>query len=532
MLKNNQMLMIYLFLTLATLLAFWQVSNCNFVDFDDQTYVTDNKYTLKGITLEGIRWAFTTGYEANWHPVTYVSHMLDVQLFGVQPRWHHLTNLLFHIANTLLLFYVLQRMTKARWESAFVAALFALHPLHVESVAWVAERKDVLSTFFWILTMGAYCWYVENRRIQRYLIVVLFFALGLMSKPMLVTLPFVLLLLDYWPLRRFQQMPADQKIGTAITGDTQKEKSKKKRKHAAGEEVKAKTPAGPVYQWALIRPLLWEKIPLFALSVLSSIVTYTVQQQGGAMASIRGLPLGSRIANAFVSYVTYIVQMIWPIDLAVLYPLPRSLPAVQVFLAVLVMTAATITVIWKARRAPYLATGWLWFAGTLVPVIGLVQVGYQVRADRYTYVPLIGLFIVVAWGISELSQKWRYRKEMLVASSAVVLVCFSMLTWTQVGYWKNSISLFDHTLNVTDDNAIAYQFRGTTYLFQGNNSQAVSDYDKAIEINPRHSDTYINRANAYANLGNKAQSNEDMKAAARLGNTGARDALKRQGIEW
>jgi hypothetical protein len=534
MLKNKQVLMIYLFLMIATLAVFWQVTNCDFIDFDDQIYVTDNKYTLKGITLEGIRWAITTGHEANWHPLTYFSHMLDVQLYGLQPRWHHLTNLLFHVANTLLLFFVLQRMTKARWESAFVAALFALHPLHVESVAWVAERKDVLSTFFWILTMGAYCYYVERQRVQRYLLVVLVFALGLMAKPMLVTLPFVLLLLDYWPLQRFRQVPSDQKSRTAIkepvSGNKQKGKSRKR--HTAGEEVKAETPAASPYQWALIRPLLWEKIPLFALTVLSSIVTYRVQQQGGAIASIRGLSLGTRISNALISYITYIGKMIWPSDLAVLYPLPHSLPALQVFWAALLMTVVTITVIWKARRAPYLATGWLWYAGTLVPVIGLVQVGYQVRADRYTYVPLIGLFIIVAWGISELSKKWRYRKEVLVASSAVVLVCFSMVTLTQVRYWRNTITLFDHTLNVTDDNSVAYNFRGTTHLAHGNDSQAVSDYDRAIEINPKYVDAYINRSVANARLGNHEREYEDYKSAARLGSKIAQDVLNRQGIGW
>jgi tetratricopeptide (TPR) repeat protein len=549
--KNKQMLLIYSSLTIATLLAFWQVKTCEFIYFDDPFYVTENAQVRNGITLEGIRWAFTTGHVANWHPLTWISHMVDVQFFGLKPAWHHATNLLFHLANTLLLFFVLHRMTKARWESAFVAALFALHPL----------RKDVLSTFFWILTMGAYCSYVERPGLQRYLIVVLFFALGLMSKPMLVTLPFVLLLLDYWPLQRFQQKESDQKIGTAVNGD--KQKGTKKR-HTAGEEAKAATPAGSRYQWALmIRPLLWEKVPLFALTILSSIVTYSVQQKGGA---IQSYPLSIRISNAFVSYITYIGKTIWPNDLAVSYSYPLSLPAWQVFGAVLLLMAVTITVIRKARSAPYLAMGWLWYAGTLVPVIGIVQAGLQARADRYTYVPLIGLFIMAAWGIPKLSKNWQYRKEALFALSIAVLLCFCLVTWTQVGYWRNSIMLFDHALDVTDNNYTAYFNRGAAYSHLGNYRQAISDYEKAILIYPIYANAYHNRGIAYANLGNyqhaiedydktlelsptyaepynnrayaylrlgsTGRAIEDLKKAARLGYKDAQNSLKNQGLEW
>jgi protein O-mannosyl-transferase len=323
MLKNKQVLIICIFLTSAALMVFWRLNNFEFFIFDDPDYVTKNQHVLKGITMEGIRWALTSGDASNWHPLTWLSHMLDVQLFGLKPGWHHLTNLLFHVANTLLLFFVLQRMTKAIWESAFVAALFALHPLHVESVAWVAERKDVLSAFFWILTMGAYCYYVESQRLQRYLIVVLFFALGLMSKPMLVTLPFVLLLLDYWPLQRFRQIPSDQKISTTVNGDMQRGKSKKQKRRNARQEVKAEIPDGSRHPWALIFPLLWEKIPFFALTTLSCIVTYIVQEEGGA---VRSWSLSVRISNAFVSYIAYLEKMFWPTNLAFLYPLPPSFP--------------------------------------------------------------------------------------------------------------------------------------------------------------------------------------------------------------
>ena len=410
-------------MTAATLIAFWQVNHCDFINYDDPSYVTENIHIRHGITTEAIRWAFTTDYAANWHPVTWISHMLDVELFGLKPRWHHLTNLLFHIANTLLLFFVFHRMTKTTWQSAFVAALFALHPLHVESVAWVAERKDVLSTFFWMLTMGAYIHYVEHPRFRSYLAVFTFLALGLMSKPMLVTLPFILLLLDYWPLQRFEQKTPTQEIPAEINKpiSASKREGKSSGKQTVQAIVKEEEPADRKYQWALVRPLLIEKIPLFALAALSSITTFIVQQKGGSVASLEGIAPGVRIANAFVSYIIYVRKIIWPDDLAVFYPHPGLLPFWQILGAVFLLIAVTVTVILEAKRFPYLAVGWLWFAGTLVPVIGIVQVGSQAMADRYTYVPLIGLFIMAAWGVPELLKNWRYRKEALAASSALIL---------------------------------------------------------------------------------------------------------------
>ncbi len=515
--KNKQILMICVFLTVAALMAFRQVSDCDFINYDDNYYVTKNKIVQDGITLDGIQWAFTANHAANWHPLTWISHMLDVQLFGLEPQWHHLMNLLFHLVNTVLLFLVLHRMTKALWQSAFVAALFALHPLHVESVAWVAERKDVLSAFFWILTMGAYCYYVERPKLRRYLIVVVFFALGLMAKPMLVTLPLVLLLLDYWPLQRFRQIPSEQKESSAATGDEQKGRSKKKKRNpAAGAEVKTKQPASPRSQWALVRPLLWEKIPLFALTALSSIVTYIVQQKEGAVASFASLPIGIRIANAFVAYITYIGKTIWPSDLAIIYVYPHDqglLPVWQVAGAAFLLTAITILVIWKAGRIPYATVGWLWYAGTLVPVIGIVQVGLQPRADRYTYLPLIGLFIIASWGIPELLKKWRYRKEALVAASLLALACLCIVTWMQVRSWKNSITLFEHAIKVTDRNYAAYYNLGHFYSETGNYRQAIGDYDKAIEFNPKYADAYVLRGNAWVSTGDYRQAIVDYDKA-------------------
>src|SRR5208337_2953688 len=475
MLKMKPIIWIYLFLTAATLIAFWQVNHFDFINYDDPSYVTENFHIQHGITTEAIRWAFTTGHSSNWHPVTWISHMLDVELFGLKPRWHHLTNLLFHIANTLLLFFVFNRMTKATWQSAFVAALFALHPLHVESVAWVAERKDVLSTFFWMLTMGAYIHYVEHPRFTSYLAVFTFLTLGLMAKPMLVTLPLVLLLLDYWPLRRFEQKTSAQEIPAEINKpvSASKRKEKSSRKQTVQAIVKEAKPADRRYQWALVRPLLIEKMPFFALAALSSIVTFIAQRKGGAVASLEGIPPGARIANAFVSYIVYIGKTIWPDNLAVLYLYAGWWPLWQVMGAVLLFIAVTLIVIREAKRFPYLATGWLWFAGTLVPVIGIVQVGRQALADRYTYVPFIGLFIMAAWGIPELLKNWRYRKEALAASSALIFICLFIFTWTQAGYWRNSMALYDHALEVTSQNDIVYTNRGVAYAKLGNRSQAI-----------------------------------------------------------
>ncbi|MGP0045428.1 MAG: tetratricopeptide repeat protein, partial [Syntrophobacteraceae bacterium] len=546
-----------LLLTAGAIIAFQQLSQCDFINYDDDEYVTENIHIQHGITTHAIRWAFTTGYAANWHPLTWMSHMLDVQLFGLKPRWHHLTNLLFHIANTLLLFFVFHRMTKAPWRSAFVAALFALHPLHVGSVAWVAERKDVLSTFFWMLTMAAYIQYVEHRTedgeqrsgdgerrtedegsfsgirpphsVFRYLAVLIFFALGLMAKPMLVTLPFVLLLLDYWPLQRFERRKSPQDIHTEVNKpvSTNKGKGKSSRNHTAGSVpaldmmrgpirtlqsmLKEEKPAAHKYQWALVRPLILEKIPLLALATLSCIVTFFVQKKEGAVIPIEAFPLGARIANALVSYIIYIRKTICPYDLAVFYPHPGLLPLWQVLGAVLFLGAVSFAVIRTAKRFPCLAVGWLWFAGTLVPVIGIVKVGVQALADRYTYIPLIGLFVMAAWGIPELLRKWRYRKEALFASSALILACLLIVTWTQVGYWRNSIALYDHALKVTTRNDVMYYSRGCTYDKLGNHRQAIEDFDRAIEIKPQYAEAYIGRGAVYAKLGDywKAVSDYD-----------------------
>ncbi|MGO9022336.1 MAG: tetratricopeptide repeat protein [Syntrophobacteraceae bacterium] len=547
MLRNKQIPLIYLLLAAAAFIAFWQVNTCGFVDLDDPLYVAKNIHIRDGITTQAIRWAFTTGYASNWHPLTWMSHMLDVQLFGLKPQWHHLTNLLFHIANTLLLFFVFNRMTKAPWKSAFVAALFALHPLHVESVAWVSERKDVLSAFFWMLTMAAYIHYVERgtevgrqktedgkqkailfpSSVLRYLAVLISFVSGLMAKPMLVTLPFVLFLLDYWPLQRFEpKKPARQTRPEANkqgAGSGKRELlAANKKKGKAGKMltgqgmVKEEKPADHKYEWALIRPLLREKIPLFALAALSSIVTFIAQRKGGAVGSIEAFSPGVRIANAWVSYIIYIGKTFWPVNLAVYYPHPRLLPLWQALGAVLLLITFTISVIRTAKRFPYLTVGWLWFTGTMAPVMGIVQVGTQAMADRYTYIPLIGLFIMAAWGTPELLKKWRYRTETLFASSALILTCLFIATWIQAGYWRNSIALFDHTLKVTSRSDLILRARGSVYDKLGNYTQAISDFDRAIEINPEYADAYNGRGAVYGKLGNRRQAIADYDRAIQI----------------
>ncbi len=560
MFEKKQIWLIYLLLAAAVIVAFRQVGRCDFINYDDPDYITKNVHVQHGITMESIWWAFTTANAGNWHPLTWVSHMLDVQVFGLNPHLHHLVNLLFHVASTLLLFFVFHRMTRAPWKSAFVAALFGLHPLHVESVAWVAERKDVLSTFFWMLTMAAYVRYAGNPRLKSYLAVLIFFALGLMSKPMLVTLPFVLLLLDYWPLGRMQGAGSTKRraletvagsreqgagSGEALSANKKKGKSGKKPAPGSGPGRTSRgvalegNRADRKYQWALIGPLFREKIPLFALAALSSVVTFIVQQKGGAVASFEGFTLNVRITNAFVSYIIYIAKTIWPDKLAVYYPHPGSWPLWQVMGAVFLFTAVTVMVIRTAKRFPYLAVGWLWYAGTLVPVIGIVQVGSQAMADRYTYIPLIGLFIVAAWGIPELTARRRYGREALSVLSASILICLFSLTWTQAGYWTNSLTLYDHDLKATRPNvhvlcnrgsayeelgdhlaaisdysraielnpgcAVAYYNRGLANCKLGDFRQAISDYGKAIEINPEHSAAYFNMGVAYEELGNNGQ---------------------------
>jgi tetratricopeptide (TPR) repeat protein len=427
--KKSLIIAIYFALALSTLLVFWQVRNFDFISHDDADYVWQNPHVLNGLSLDGIIWAFTTRHSANWHPLTWLSLMLDCQLFGPNPGWIHFINLLLHLANTLLLFAVFKKMTASLWPSAFIAAVFALHPAHIESVAWVSERKDVLSTLFFILTLLAYAAYAERQTKLRYILVLASFALGLMAKPMLVTLPFVLLLLDYWPLGRLQLW-----IGSGT-----KERENKKT---------AQTRKSFGY-------LVWEKLPLFALSACSSAVTFYVQRTTGAVIKLTVLPFDVRFFNAIISYIKYIAKFFWPSNLVFLYPYPAlPLPDWQIVASTLLLLAVSVAV-FKLRRRKYLAVGWLWFLGTLVPVIGLVQVGVQAMADRYTYIPYIGLLIMVAWGMSDLTANRAYGKAIFTVVAAILIIAMTASAYFQLGCWKNSISLFSRAVEVTHDNRIA-----------------------------------------------------------------------------
>ena len=463
---------IWLILITAVLLVYWQVGDHEFINYDDNVYITDNAQVQKGLTSKGIIWAFTTSHTGNWHPLTWISHMLDCELYGLNPGGHHLTNVLLHMANALLLFVVLRWMTGAIWRSGLVAVLFALHPLHVESVAWAAERKDVLSTFFWMLTMVAYVHYVNRPGGKRYLLVLVTFFLGLMAKPMLVTLPFVLLLLDYWPLNRFKPRAVtgsveDQSLGFQSSGDD-------------------KLP---------ILKAVMEKTPLFLMSLFSCVVTVMAQQEAGAISTLEIVPFKLRIANGLVSFVAYMGKMIWPQDLAVFYPYPVSdLQIWKPVAAGLFVLIVSTVALWVAQRCRYVLVGWLWYLGTLVPVIGLVQVGEQAMADRYTYVPLIGLFIVVVWGFADLVKGWRSRRWVVSVSAAVMVLALMAGSWLQVAHWKSSVKLFKHALDATSNNYVAHYNLGNALALQGKLTGAVSHYNKALQINPDHAEAHLNLA--------------------------------------
>ncbi len=427
-LKKYHTTCIYLVLALCTLAVYWQVNNFEFItSFDDDIYIVDNDHINGGLTWEGIKWAFAHTHAYNWHPLTSISHMADCTLYGLDPAGHHLSNVVLHIINALLLLYVLKRMTGALWPSAFVAAAFALHPLHVESVAWISERKDMLSTLFWILTMLAYVRYAERPTIKRYLVVALSLALGLMAKQMLVTLPFVLLLLDYWPLGRLE-LKGYRFRNSALT-------------------------VAPV---SVSRCIL-EKLPLIVLSIAAGLTIYLVQQNVELVKSGAEYPFLYRVGNAMTAYIKYIARMFWPMNLSTFYPhMKDKLPQWQIAGSAMLLVYVTVESFWRAKVRPYLAVGWLWYLGTLVPVIGLVQIGLQAQADRYTYIPLTGLFIIIAWGAPELIARLRYRKAVLSVAAVLLLCALGVTTFYQVGHWQSNITLHRRAAAVVPDNYWAY----------------------------------------------------------------------------
>lgn len=461
-----------------TALVYWQLSEHEFLMYDDYGYVVTNFHIQPGITWENIVWAFTQGYVANWHPLTWISHMLDFQLFGFDPAGHHVHNVLLHILVSLLLFLVLERMTGGFWQSAFVAAVFALHPLHVESVAWVSERKDTLSALFWILTMAGYDAYVKKPVAWRYVLVLILFSLGLMAKPMLVTLPLALILLDYWPLRRFSL-----------------ERGTGRRRIA----------------WNLVL----EKVPLLLLSIGSSIITFIVQRQGGAISTLEGLPVTVRLGNAVLSYFRYLGKFLWPTDLAAFYPIGTIGPVVLIVILALVLLAFTVLSI-RLRQYPYLSVGWLWYVGTLVPVIGIVQVGAQAMADRYMYLPMIGVLIPLTWGVEEFSRRLPNRVAVLSIVSGVLLGAMALLSNRQAGYWKNTTTLFEHTLSVTTDNWMAHYNLGAAYEQAGELEKARYHYQRTAEIHPGLSTVHYDLGKVLGLLGSHEEAVAHLRKAIEM----------------
>ena len=495
--KSKKLLVIILILFLlivCVIITYHQMINFNFVGYDDEIYITENKHMKEGVTLKGAAWALTTFHGSNWHPITWISHMLDCELYCLNPSGHHLTNLQLHILNTLLLFLLLKNMTGAVWKSAFVASLFGLHPLHVESVAWVAERKDLLSAFFGFLTMGMYYRYTLKLSFNNYLWILFFFILGLMSKPMLVTLPFVFLLLDIWPLKRFKynylMSKKKQKIHFPLDGESL---NKSLPLGGGGAEP------GPylIRGWGGVLSdnlkLFWEKIPFFIFTCLSCIITFIAQNSTGAVRPLAEIPLVIRIGNSFVSYVKYIIKTLWPDSLAVFYPHPgNNLPILEVGSSMALIAIITWLSIRALKQYPFIAVGWFWFIGMLVPVIGIVQVGQQAMADRYTYLPAIGIFIIAAWGVPELCRKINHYKAVLAVMAITVLIFLSIVSFFQVKHWKDGKALFEHAIKVTKGNWLAHADLGVILSLEGKTNEALYNYEKATEFNPNDSGSYYN----------------------------------------
>lgn len=497
---------ITLALIAITIGVFLPVLRNEFINFDDGEYVTENVLVRAGLTWEGIKWAFATRHAANWHPMTWISHMLDVEVYGMKPWGHHLTNLILHLATTLTLFGILLSVTGYPWRSALVAAFFAIHPLHVESVAWTAERKDVLSAFFWMVTTWSYISYVQSPRVMTYLRVMVLFALGLMSKPMLVTLPLVFLLLDYWPLRRIS-LARHSTSAAALS------------KHGN---------------------LILEKAPLFVLSTISCVITYIAQHEGEAVRTLQKVAITDRISNALVSYVAYLGKMLWPRNLAIFYPYPiEGLPIWQVVGSGLVLVSITLLAVYLAHSRRYLVVGWFWYLFTLVPVIGIIQVGSQAMADRYTYIPLIGIFIAIVWGVPDLlgniglkgAREGRkiINLPILPFASAVSLLALAICTRIQVGYWRDSVSLFEHTLAATKNNVVAHTSLGDALREKGKIKQAIAHYSRALEIYPFDPNAMLNLGVALAEGGMVKEAILQFKKALKV-NPNDADAYNNLGL--
>jgi len=476
---NN--LLICLFLITAILISYWPLMYNDFVEFDDQEYITENSNVQKDFSIKSIKWAFTTFHAANWHPVTWLSHMADYRLYGLNAKGHHITSLLLHILNTLLLFQILAKLTNSICKSALVAALFALHPLHVESVAWIAERKDVLSTFFGMLSIAAYIRYVNNLRMPYYFLTFLLLCIGLMAKPMLVTLPFILLLMDFWPLRRFIKTPF------------------------------------PYAKKQSFNKLVYEKIPLFIPVIISCVLTFIAQHKAGAVKSLDIYPFYIRLANALFAYVKYIYKAIWPDNLAFFYPHAYNYIAMwEIIGVIIVISLAVLISIHAADKHPYFLFGLFFYLITLIPVIGIIQVGSQSMADRYTYIPLTGIFIIIAWAASDFFAKFKYQNIVFTIFSCILIISCIGATNIQVRHWQNSLSLFKHALNVTSNNWKAHHGYGLALYNKNKVEEAIFHYKETIKINPYYARVYNSLGSAVFKKGNIEESIFHYKKALSL----------------
>lgn len=480
--RTGSVILLCIMLVAITLAVYMQAGNHQFLSFDDEAYIIKNPHIVSGLTGNNILWAFTSVESGNWQPLTWLSHMTDAQLFGLNPRGHHLTSVALHVVSTLLLFLMLLRLTGAAWRSSLVAALFALHPLHVESVAWVVERKDVLSALFWFLTLLLYAGYATKQKPALYLLTFLSFVLGLMSKPMLITLPIILLLLDIWPLGRYQydkSLPIHERL-------------------------------------SVILPFVKEKIPFFICSLASGIITIYGQGKGGAIASLEAASFPLRCGNALVAYATYIGKTIWPHNLAILYPFPPFIPFWQVFISFILLFFISIIALQAAKHSPYMITGWFWFLITLLPVIGLIQVGNQSMADRYTYIPLTGLFIMVVWGCADLTRNLQHRQSVRILLTSAVILSSAVTTWRQLGYWRDSITMYTHTLQVTSNNHVIHYNLGSALQAKGELTAAMLEFQKAIQIYPGYSNAHYNLGVILQSTGNRTAAIGEYREAIRI----------------
>jgi protein O-mannosyl-transferase len=479
---------INLFLVVAILFIYWQTRTFSYINYDDPEYVFANERVQQGLTLENLKWAFTTIYFSNWHPLTWVSHMIDSQMYGNNPGQHHFTNVLLHIINTLLLFMLFKKMTGDIPPSALMAGLFALHPLHIQSVAWISERKDLLSALFFFLTIFSYLKYLEKSKLSQYFLTLFLFVLGLMAKPMIVTLPFVLLLLDIWPLQRLRFNNIFQTSLSSVVSITSSRNAK----------------------------IFLEKVPFLALSVVSSIITLYAQKAGGSVAALHQLPFMARGENAIVSYLLYICKMLWPFHLSIIYPYSSANPLWLILCAILTLLVLSVCSLYFFNKAPFFLVGWLWFLGTLVPVIGIIQVGIQAMADRYTYLPAIGLFIAFSWGFYRVSLAGNSRLLYFSVLGVFILLILSLVTRQELQYWKDGIRLFSRAIAVTNNNYIAHNNLGYELVQVFKFEEAKKEFETSVTIDPSFYIAHLNLGRSHIEEGNIPEGIEQYQTAIKL----------------